>query len=227
MSTDIYFCIFLQAPFYPFSSQHFLSFLFCPPVFLLDTGPRVEQVDREKENGRNTFSRQLFNSIVDQSRFKIKLATIWSTLYDMYWISFLIINTLHTTIWNSYTRDYVLILEQPLFISLKNSFPSRVSEVAHPVSSRFKHLEIRSMWDLSIRQFLQSQINLFLLQQSWTFTQFLFQQYFPAVKMQSLKKAVMIPGSVKVVSRAVACRNTWVWVAPVGRAIVVVGPGTQ
>ena len=45
--------------------------------------------------------------------------------------------------------------------------------------------------------------------------------------MQSLKKVVMIPGSVKVVSRAVACRNTRVGVAPMGRTIVVVSPGTQ
>ena len=48
----------------------------------------------------------------------------------MYWIGSLIVNTLHTTILNSYTRDYVLILEQPCLLVLKTF--SSVSLRSHP-----------------------------------------------------------------------------------------------
>ena len=53
----------------------------------------------------------------------------------MHWIGFLMVNTLHTTIWNSCTRYYVLILEQPCLFLLK-TFPLWVSEVTRSVSSR-------------------------------------------------------------------------------------------
>ena len=38
----------------------------------------------------------------------MELADNWSTSYGTHWIGFLIVNT-------SYTRDYILALEQPLF----------------------------------------------------------------------------------------------------------------
>ena len=50
---------------------------------------------------------------------EIELAAVLVCFYNMCWISFLIVNALHTTMWNLYTGGYILTLESSRFFLLK------------------------------------------------------------------------------------------------------------